>query len=173
MLSVVRHLSWVAVALAAGTVAAEAQTVRRPSTGGGREDSTSVTLSLVVGSQRLDEVKKGRCTHAPQASIYGTLAAMWSVQYSSSSSRSLSLSVWRPQRGDSTAQMNLHISDGSATQRIATVKGTQTLGDGTVRVTKNGPGGRFDITGKTAEGAPVRGYIACEKFSAPMAVGGN
>jgi hypothetical protein len=111
--------------------------------------------------------------HAPTASIYGTLAAMWTVEYPVSPGRSLSMSVWRPLRGDSTAQMNFQIGGGPSSQRIATVKGTKTVGDGTVAFVKQGAGGRFNIAGTTGAGATVRGHIDCEKFSAPMAVGGN
>jgi hypothetical protein len=70
-------------------------------------------------------------------------------------------------------QITFGLSTGSKTQRIATVKATAMAGAGTVRLTKRGAGGRFEITGTTADGSQVRGYIECEKFAAPMPVGGN
>jgi hypothetical protein len=173
MLSLARQLVFLTAALAGAAATARAQgNVRRPPAAGA-EDSTRVTLSLAVGSQRFDEAKQGRCTHAPQASIFGTLAEMWSVQVSPAAKTSLALTVWRPTRGDSTAQMTLHVSNGSTTQRISTVKGTKTFGDGTVQFTKHGAGGGFEISGSTESGAKVSGRVDCEKFSAPAAVGGN
>lgn len=153
----------------------QAQVTRRKSSmlGAGAEESTKVTLALAVGSQRYDETRQGRCTHTPMASIYNTLAAMWSVQYSRSANGSLTLTVWRPVRGDSTAQLNFYVGEGPTRHRIATVKGAELLGKGSVQVIKHGPGGRFEIAGISAEGATVRGYIDCEKFAAPIAVGGD
>lgn len=175
MSSVVRQIGVAALALVGVAPLAHGQvTVRRPTgPGAAVEDSTRVTLSLAVGSQRLAEAKQGRCTHAPQASIFGTLAAMWSVQFAPSPKNSVSLTVWRPLRGDSTPQITLAVGGGETTYRVETVKGTKTSGEGTVQITKRGAGGRFDIDAKTADGATIRGSIDCEKFSAPMAVGGN
>lgn len=141
--------------------------------GAGAEESTKVTLALTVGRERYDETRQGRCTYTAMASIYNTLAAMWSVQYSRAGNSSLALTVWRPVRGDTTAKLNFYIGKGPTQHRIATVKGGEMLGKGTVQVSKRGPGGRFEITGTSAEGATVRGYIDCEKFAEPIAVAGD
>jgi hypothetical protein len=69
--------------------------------------------------------------------------------------------------------MNFDVSAKGKSQRIATVKAAETAGTGSVRITNQGAGGRFDINGTTADGSAVRGYIACAKFSAPAPVGGN
>jgi hypothetical protein len=137
------------------------------------DDSTRVTLALAVGDKRYDEAKRGRCVHAPVASIYNTRAAMWLVNYAPVPGRSVALTVWRPMSGDTTAQINFSVFAGGKSQRIATVKGTEIVGKGSVQLTRRGAGGRFDISGTTGDGSAVRGYIECEKFSAPAPVGGN
>ncbi len=148
--------------------------VQRPTPGGPpAEDSTRVTLALDVGNRHFDQAKQGRCVYAPQASIYNTLASMWSVEVEPAAGSTITLTVWRPTRGDTMPQITFGVSTGNKTQRIATVKATKTAGTGTVQLTKNGAGGRFELRGTTAEGAEVRGSIACDKFAAPMAVGGN
>ena len=137
------------------------------------DDSTRVTLALAVGNRRLSEAKMGRCVHAPMAAIYSTRAAMWMVDYRSAPGRSVSLTIWRPMSGDTTPQMNLGVSDGGKSERIATVRAAEKVGKGVVQVTKHGAGGRFEISGTTGNGSEVRGYIECAKFSAPAPVGGN
>ena len=157
------------VLLAASANSARAQVRARAAA----EDSTVVTLALAVGGARFEEAKRGRCVHAPQASIYGTMAAMWLVNYAPVPDRSVSFTVWRPMKGDTTAQLNFSAVTKGKSQRIDTVKGSETVGKGSVRITKRGAGGRFDIEGTTGDGAAVRGYIECEKFAAPAPVGGN
>jgi len=159
-----------------GAVASAQITVRRPTVArGDDEDKTKVTFSLTVGKQRFDETTQAKCTHAPMASIYNTLAKMWSVEYPTGSKKSLHLTVWQPVRGDTTPQITFYAYDNGKNQEISTVKagGGATKGSGTITITKHGAGGRFDISGTTADGAKVSGSIDCEKFAAPMAVGGN
>jgi hypothetical protein len=176
MLSIVRQVGLVAFGLVAiGTISSAQVTTRRPTVvRAGEEEKTKVTLSLDVGNTRFDGATQARCTHAPIASIYNTVAEMWSVEYSAEGNRSLHLTVWRPTSGDPAPQISFYAGSGGKNQQITTVKGAgEQKGKGTVAITKRGAGGRFDITGTTADGASVRGYIECEKFSAPMAVGGN
>src|SRR4051812_1561543 len=90
------------VLLAGSAITARAQARARAAV----DDSTVVTLALAVGGARFEEAKRGRCMHAPQASIYGTMAAMWLVNYAPVPDRSVSLTVWRPMSGDTTAQLN-------------------------------------------------------------------
>jgi hypothetical protein len=69
--------------------------------------------------------------------------------------------------------MNLSVSAKGKSQRIATVKGSDLVGKGSVQVTRRGTGGVFDIDGTTGDGAAIRGSIACEKFATPAPVGGH
>ncbi len=140
---------------------------------GSTEQSGRVTLALAVGNQRYDEAKLGQCKHAPQASIYGTAAAMWTVQYSPSANGSIALTLWRPVRSGTTAQVMVDVRNGSVTHRISTVKGGKLVGRATVSFKQHGAGGRFDIDGATADGVAIRGSIDCERFSALTAEGGN
>lgn len=178
MRSVVRQLGLAALGLvAAGSLSSAQVAARRPNIAradGSGEEKTKVTFSLAVGKQQFDETIQARCTHAPVASIYNTVAEMWSVEYPTQQNKSLHLTVWQPITGDKTPQISFYAGGSGNSQQIATVKGaSEQKGKGTVTITKRGAGGRFDISGTTADGASVRGYIDCEKFAAPMAVGGN
>lgn len=177
MHSVIRRFSLAAAAIVSLSTLASAQvTVRRPTIArGDEEEKTKVTFSITVGKQKFDETTQAKCTHAPTASIYNTLAKMWSVEYPSERNKSLHLTVWQPIRGDTTPQITFYASGDGKSQEIMTVKagGGATKGTGTIAITKHGPGGRFDISGTTADGAKVSGSIDCEKFAAPIAVGGN
>jgi len=173
----VRQFCLATVGLAALATLASAQvTVRRPPMArGDDEDKTKVTFSVTVGTQRFDETTQAKCTHAPMASIYNVLSKMWKVEYPSERNKSLILTVWQPMRGDTTPQINFYVGGEGKSQQITTVKagGGATKGTGSVAITTHGAGGRFDISGTTAEGSKVSGSIDCEKFAAPMAVGGN
>jgi hypothetical protein len=177
MRSVVQRFCLATIAIASVSTLASAQvTVRRPNMArGDDEDKTKVTFSLTVGKQKFDETTQAKCTHAPMASIYNTLAKMWSVEYPTERDRSLHLTVWQPMRGDTTPQITFYAGGEGKSQEITTVKagGRATKGSGTVTITKHGAGGRFDLNGTTADGAKLSGSIDCEKFAAPMAVGGN
>lgn len=161
------------VSLTASTAAA--QVPRRPVrvAPNSPEQSSPVTLALAVGAQKYAETKPGQCKHAPQASIYNTPAKMWTVQYSPSSSSSISLTLWRPTGADATPQANLSVQDGTRRHEISTVKGGKMTGRVTVTFTPRGAGGRFEIDGTTADGVAIKGSIDCERITALVAEGGD
>ena len=134
---------------------------------------TPVTVALTIGGKAYTAKGSGECTFAPVASIYGVRAQQWSVEYSAGGAglRNVGLTVWRPAAGGAD-QMNFYASVGSKSYRIDTVKGSKPAGSGTVTLQQKGAGGRFEITGKDAGGAAVRGTVECARFSAPNPVAG-
>ena len=139
-----------------------------------RADQVKITIALVVDGKNYRATGLGECTHAPVASIYRVMAAMWSVQYNSNGStpRNLSLTMWRPISGEAPPQLTVAVNTGSASHHISTVKGGKIAGAGTVTMQPKGTGGRFDISGKSADGKAIRGTIECARFTAAMAEGG-
>lgn len=133
-----------------------------------------VKVSLAVGGAERTGSAPGQCRHEANASIYGVRAALWSVQYSAGAGaalRQLSLTVWRPAAGGD-AQMTLLATDKAGAHRIDTVKGSKALGSGTVSVQPQGAGARFDIDGRAADGATIRGTVSCPRLGGIEAVGG-
>ena len=59
---------------------------------------------------------------------------------------------------------SLVLDTGAGSDRIATVKGGQLVGVGTVSLRTEQSGGRFDIKGKDASGATIEGSITCPSF---------
>lgn len=171
-----RKLSFAFALISLATASSASAQVARRATRvppGSAEQPGQVTLALAVGTQRYAEAKPGQCKHAPKASIYGTAAAMWTVQYSPSATSSIALTLWRPVGDDPIPQVMLDVRNGSRKHHISTVKGGKVAGRVTVSFTPHGAGGRFDIDGATADGVAIRGSIDCERITALTAEGGN
>jgi hypothetical protein len=167
----IRTLSLPALALCA---LAAARPERRTATARARQAPTPVTVALTIAGKAYNGKGSGECTFAPVASIYGVRAQQYGVRLSGTAGlRSLGLTVWRPTAGGAD-QMNLHMTVGSKSHRIDTVKGggKKAVGGGTVSVQRKAMGGRFTIDSKDADGATIRGTIECARFAEPNPVAG-
>ena len=60
-----------------------------------RAQAAPVKMAVTVAGKTQEVRGTGRCGHEPQASIYGTRAALWLIEYRNGVSR-ISLSYWRP-----------------------------------------------------------------------------
>lgn len=139
-----------------------------------RANQVNITIALTVDGKSYRATGLGECTHAPVASIYKVMAAKWSVQYNSNGStpKNLSLTMWRPISGKALPQLSISVNTGSASHHVSTVKGGKLAGGGTITMQPKGAGGRFDISGKSADGKAIRGTIECDRFTPAMAEGG-
>ncbi|MFN2398482.1 MAG: hypothetical protein ABR543_07545 [Gemmatimonadaceae bacterium] len=139
-----------------------------------RANQVPITIALNVGGKSYRAKGLGECKHAPEAYIYSVAAAMWSVQYNSSNTtpRNLSLTMWRPASGDAPPQLTIAVNTGSMSHHISTVKGGKIAGAGTVTMQPKNTGGRFEISGKSANGTAIRGTIDCGRFTPAIAEGG-
>ena len=136
--------------------------------------SEPVTVSLTVAGKEYKAKGDGKCHYAPVASYYDMRAKMWSVEYNTEGKEgltSLHLTAWRPLAGGAD-QMSLSVQVGSADHRIDTVKKSENVGSGTLKLTPKGQGGTFEINGKDEKGATIKGTIECTTFSSPPAVAG-
>lgn len=132
-----------------------------------------VDVSLEVGGKKYQAGGQGECKAAPRASIYGVPASLYSVSQRSSGG-SLNLSLWQP-RSNEPAMMSLHLSLGSASYVVDTVKAgskRDTKGSGKATVEKSGAGGAIVIDAVAASGEKIRGRIQCRSFGAVHAEGG-
>jgi hypothetical protein len=134
----------------------------------------TITISLSIAGKAYKVSGEGECHYAPMASFYDMRAKMWSVQYNTeekSGLTSLALTTWRPLAGGAD-QMSLTVQLGSGAHRIDTVKKSQNVGSGTLKLTPKGEGGTFEINGKDEKGATIKGTVECTTFSSPPAVAG-
>lgn len=138
---------------------------------GEAQPKQAINAALKVGGQAYESREPGRCTHAPTASIYSIVSAMWSVQQSAEG-RSLALTLWKPKDGTSD-MVTLSVSSGGSSHAISTARGGGApSGTGKVTLEKSGPGGAFTIDAKTRDGVVITGTITCDAFAPHIAGGG-
>ena len=157
------------LALTAGVDPLHAQVRRQPA----QAQTARLEIALQVGAKNYAFSGPGECKSAPQASIYGVSAALYSVSHSERG-RSLNLTLWQPKNG-SAEMMSLHVSDGSSRYEVDTVKAgakRDTKGSGKTTLRKSGDGGVFTISATAASGERISGTIRCGSFAGIQAEGG-
>jgi hypothetical protein len=132
-----------------------------------------VDVSLQIAGKQYQASGQGECKAAPRASIYGVPAALTSVSQRAGGD-SLNLSLWQPTAG-APAMLSLHVSTGSKSYVVDTVKGgskRDTKGSGSAKLEKSGEGGAIVIDAVAAGGEKITGRIVCQRFGAVHAEGG-
>lgn len=153
-----------------------ARSATSPSSPGAQNSNTSspIAVEFLVNGKPLRGQGAGQCKHEPNASIYSAPASLWTVDFGDTKAGDLkhvTLTVWQP-KNESPSQMSLALDTRAGSHRIATVKGGQLVGVGTVNFRSEKSGGRFDIKGKDAAGATIEGSITCPIFGNIIAEGG-
>lgn len=82
------------------------------------------------------------------------------------------LSVSRGNATEASDRFVFSFADGERSGVIQTVAYAERMGSGTVRVTRQGKGARFEVQGTTKEGQSLRATIACSEFQQSEAAGG-
>jgi hypothetical protein len=82
------------------------------------------------------------------------------------------LEIRRGKGSEAADQFVFSFLDGSRSGVIQTVSGSERMGSGSVRVTRHGTGARFDVEGRTKEGAPLKATIDCSTFQKSEGAGG-
>lgn len=82
------------------------------------------------------------------------------------------LHIRRGTTSEASQQFVFSFSDGARSGVIQTVSGAERMGSGTVKVTRQGKGAKFEIDGRTKEGQPLRATIDCSAFQKGEAAGG-
>ena len=110
---------------------------------GQTQPTQSIQVALKVGGATYQSSEAGKCTHAPVASIFKTVAEMWSVQQNAGE-RSLALTLWKPKDG-SGDMVTLSVTSGNLSNQVNTVRGGVTTGSGKVTLERSGNGGTFTV----------------------------
>ena len=153
------------------TAAASAQQLTPP---GASRSAAHIVISGSVGKEKLHASGPGTCRHAPEASLRGASASMWMVQFSGSDDAGvdqLNLTLWRFKDG-TPDKLSHALETGSGSHRIDTSNPDEKKGQGAVTILPNGPGGRFELTGRNAGGKRVQLTIDCPAFAGIQAEGG-
>ena len=82
------------------------------------------------------------------------------------------LTIHRGKTIEASDQFVFSFMDGQRSGVIQTVAGAERMGSGTVRVTRQGKGARFEVEGKTKEGQSLRATITCSEFQTSEGAGG-
>lgn len=136
------------------------------------QQSVPMKVTVKVGGKTETLRGAGRCGHEPRAWLYDAAAALWLAEYTPGAQASrVTLSYWRFAAGDEV-QFSLAVRSKSAAHRISTVKGGKLEGSGSATFQPTAQGGRFQIAGKTQNGASLQATIECARFGGITAEGG-
>ena len=83
------------------------------------------------------------------------------------------LEIRRGTTSDASNQFTFSFLDGTRGATIQTIAGAEQIGSGTVRVTRQGNGARFEVEGRTKQGVAVRATIVCSAFQRGETAGGS
>ncbi|HEU4720571.1 MAG TPA: hypothetical protein VFS59_04350 [Gemmatimonadaceae bacterium] len=178
---VVLSLAAVSTMLVAAASPASAQrrsaTVRRGAPGAAVTPTAeaSITLGAAAYRGRVD----ANCTRDERAAA-GSARAYYHIMYPWFGARPAAgqpqwrfeLNVSRPTRPGTFERFMFHFEDGDRQGTIQNIPGSQRMGSGTVRVTPNGAGARFDVEGRSQNGDVIRATIECTSFPASEGAGG-
>jgi hypothetical protein len=159
--------------LTAVSSGAYAQRRARPEQATPPTEDITVSITAKAGGRDYEASGRGTCQHAPDASIHGVSASLWTVQFAGSGQGGLkqfSLTLWRPKDGGSD-QLSFSLEAGSGSHRIETGGHGETAGEGTVTILPSGPGGRLEVSGKEANGKAIQVTIDCSAFAGVPAEG--
>ena len=82
------------------------------------------------------------------------------------------LEIRRGKTSEASDQFVFSFLDGQRSGTIQTVAGAERMGNGTVRVTRQGAGARFEVEGRSKEGDAIRATIDCSTFQKSEGAGG-
>ena len=82
------------------------------------------------------------------------------------------LEIRRGATSDASNEFTFSFLDGTRAATIQTIAGAERIGSGTVRVTRQGKGARFEVEGRTKQGVAVRASIVCSAFQRGETAGG-
>jgi hypothetical protein len=130
-------------------------------------EQISVSIAAKAGGKSYEASGPGTCQHAPDASIRGASASLWTVQFAGSGQsgvKQLNLTLWRLKDEDAD-QLSFSLETKSGSHRIETGGPGESAGEGTVTILPSGPGGRLEVSGKEANGKPIQVTIDCSAFA--------
>lgn len=145
----------------------------------GASVTPTADVSIVLGSAKYAASVDANCTRDERATA-GSARAYYHIMYPWFGARpaagqpqwKFELNVPRPTRAGTLDRFMFYFQDGARTGTIQNVPGSARMGSGTVRVTTQGAGARFDVEGRTQNGEAIRATIECRSFPPSEAAGG-
>ena len=175
------HLVTLAVLLVLAATPASAQrrnpTVRRGAPGAPVTPTAEATIAL--GSARYSGSVDATCTRDERARA-GTARAYYHILYPRFGTRPapgqpewrLELNVPRSTGSGALDRFMFHFGDGARQGTIQNIPSSERMGSGTVRITPNGAGARFEVEGRSQKGETIRATIECSSFPRTEGAGG-
>lgn len=137
------------------------------------------TATIVIGDKRYTGTVDAACGIDERATAT-TTRAYYKAMYPWFGQRvapdqpqwRFTLEIQRASAGDLHKNFTFSFLDGSKSATIQTVTYGERMGSGTVRVTRQGAGARFEVRGQSKEGTAVNAVITCSAFTASEGAGG-
>lgn len=126
----------------------------------------TVTVSAKIDGKAYQVSGPGSCKHFGQNPDFPT----WMAHYSNPEESPLRVDLTYGRNKGSADRLSLTLGTGDASHEINSL--IPGKGAGTVTMQPAGPGGRFEVKGKNAKGAPIEVSIACATFQQIEAEGG-
>ena len=135
--------------------------------------------SIAIGAARYAGSVDATCTRDERARA-GTARAYYHILYPRFGARPaprqpewrFELNVPRPTRAGAFDRFMFHFGDGKRQGTIQNIPNSERMGSGTVRVTPNGAGARFEVEGRSQNGETIRATIECASFPRSEGPGG-
>jgi hypothetical protein len=158
-------------------VIADAQ-ARRPSARRGAPLGPLTEMAISVGGTQYDARVDASCRLDEQATPAST-RAYFAILYPWYGQRPpadqpqwrVTLEIRRSESPERYDQFALSFMDGNRSANIQTVAGSPRMGSGSVRVTRQGLGARFEVEGRSSQGEAIRATITCPRFRTTEAGG--
>ena len=170
-------LGLVAVAVVPGICLAQRNTPARRGASGVVVPMTDVSITL--GKETVTGRVDADC-HVDERATAGSTRAYFVARYPWFGQRvapdkpqwRFDLEIRRGKTSEASDQFVFSFLDGQRSGTIQTVAGAERMGTGTVRVTRQGAGARFEVEGRTKEGDAIRATIDCSTFQKSEGAGG-
>ena len=170
-------LGLVALATVPGISLAQRNTPARRGASGVVVPMTDVSITL--GKETITGRVDADC-HVDERATAGSTRAYFVARYPWFGQRvapdkpqwRFDLEIRRGKTSEASDQFVFSFLDGQRSGTIQTVAGAERMGNGTVRVTRQGAGGRFEVEGRTKEGDAIRATIDCSTFQKSEGAGG-
>jgi hypothetical protein len=138
--------------------------------------AVSTKADVTFNGRRYERTVEAQCEFDERATR-GSARWQWNVLYppfglrsDPAPLRSFALSIWNPAKGGAPAPFSFAIGADGESPMIQTYG--RPAGSGSVRITRNGAGAKFHVSGVDARGRKITATIECAQVRKPEATGG-
>jgi hypothetical protein len=138
--------------------------------------AVSTKADITFNGRRYERTVEAQCEFDERATP-GSARWQWNVLYPPFGVKrepapltSFALAIWNPAKAGAPAPFSFAIGADDESPMIQTYG--RPAGSGTVRISRNGPGAKFDVSGADARGRKITATIECAQVRKPEATGG-